>query len=91
MAKKKKKKTKKKQQEDFGSVEFHCTHCGHSFEVDWETIWDIQEFTHGYVGYHLNDTFISCDKCGEIVNDEEKVDKGKNLPKPVTDDDDLPF
>ena len=33
---------------------------------------EIQECTHGYVGYHLNNTFISCPKCDEIFDDEIK-------------------
>ena len=44
----------------------------YAFDIDWETIWEIQECTHGYVGYHLNDTFISCPKCDAICEDEVK-------------------
>ncbi|WP_018665483.1 hypothetical protein [Heyndrickxia acidiproducens] len=37
----KKAKKKKQKKEDFGSATFYCQHCGHIFEVEWETIWDI--------------------------------------------------
>ncbi|WP_066307531.1 hypothetical protein [Bacillus sp. FJAT-29814] len=68
----KKKKSKPIAQEDFGSVEFHCLKCDSTFEVKWETIWDIQECKHGYVGYDLNDTLIWCEKCGELINEHEE-------------------
>jgi Fe2+ or Zn2+ uptake regulation protein len=70
--KKKKKKSKQTQKEDFGSAEFYCAKCDYKFEVDWETIRAIQECTHGYVGFHLNDTFICCEKCGE-TNDGKRI------------------
>ena len=53
-------------------MELYCKHCDYSFEIDWETIWEFQECTHESVGYHLNDTFISCLKCDEICGDEVK-------------------
>lgn len=85
----KRKKTKEKI--DYGSVEFYCKHCDYTFEMDWETIWEIQECTHGYVGYHLNGTFISCPKCDEICGEEaeESVPLVKKVADPLTDD--LPF
>jgi transcription elongation factor Elf1 len=86
---KKKKKSKHNQKEDFGKAEFYCAKCYHRFEIDWETIWDIQEATHGYVGYHLNDTFISCEKCGELCVDEEIEEERK--PARLITDDELPF
>ena len=86
---KKKKKSKQKQKEEFGSAEFYCSKCEYRFEVDWETIWSIQECTHGYVGYHLNDTFISCEKCGEPCVDEEVSEGSK--PELIFTDDKLPF
>lgn len=90
---KKKKKRKQSQKEDFGSAEFYCANCDYRFEIDWETIWDIQECTHGYVGYHLNDTFISCEKCGELIKDEETVEvkKPSTTPSQFISDDELPF
>nr|WP_263323559.1 hypothetical protein [Neobacillus sp. Marseille-Q6967] len=75
----KKKKQKKGKKEDYGSAEFYCRHCDYKFEMDWETIWWFQECTHGYVGYHLNDTFISCPKCNEICRDEEFLKKRVRL------------
>lgn len=86
---KKKKNHKQKQREDFGSVEFHCKKCDYKFKVDWETIWAIQECTHGYVGYHLNDTFISCEKCGEICTDEDDIEVKSTVRS--REDDELPF
>ncbi|MDR7002624.1 hypothetical protein [Neobacillus niacini] len=86
---KNKKISKRKQKEDFGSVEIHCSKCNHRFEIPWETIWDIQEITHGYVGYHLYGTYTSCEKCGEICTGEENVEEKKSIG-PITDDN-LPF
>ncbi|KYD02691.1 hypothetical protein [Heyndrickxia sporothermodurans] len=45
------------------------------------------------MGFHLNDTFISCDKCGEIIDNEEKTESAVKSPKkPIDIDDyDLPF
>ena len=71
---------------DFGSIELYCKHCDYTFEIDWETIWEIQESTHGYVGHYLNDTFISCSKCDEIFGDEEK----ESIPVVKKTADDLP-
>ncbi|TLS38605.1 hypothetical protein [Pseudalkalibacillus caeni] len=75
---KKRKTSKKKQQkqEDFGTCEFFCTNCDHTFEVEWITIWEIQESTHGYVGFHTFDTYIACPICNEIVeNDNTPYEK----------------
>lgn len=85
----KKKKKKKVQIVDYGTAEFYCRHCNYNFKIDWETIWDIQEHTHGYVGYHLNNTFISCPKCDEVCVDEEiaEVESKVNFIS----DGDLPF
>ncbi|EKN65944.1 hypothetical protein BABA_18147 [Neobacillus bataviensis LMG 21833] len=93
MGKKKRNKSKLKQKEDFGSAEFYCAKCDYTFEIDWETIWDIQECTHGYVGYHLNDTFICCEKCGEFIEDKETVGVKNPSKKPsqFIMDDELPF
>ncbi|KON86306.1 hypothetical protein AF332_05365 [Sporosarcina globispora] len=66
-------KKNKKQQKNFGTCEFHCKH---TFEIDWETICDIQELTHGYVGFHNTDTFISCPKCDRIVDDDDTLFPG---------------
>jgi hypothetical protein len=82
-------KKKKVQKVEYGTAEFYCRHCDYKFEIDWETIWDIQECTHGYVGYHLNDTFISCPKCDEICVDEE-IPEVKSKVNSISDND-LPF
>jgi hypothetical protein len=37
------------------------------------TIFDIQEVTHGYVGMHLHDVYISCPKCDEIISEEYDI------------------
>ncbi len=60
----------KRKNEDFGTYDFYCQPCDYHFEMDWEDIWAIQEVTHGYVGFHTNDTFISCPKCDKVVSDE---------------------
>ena len=44
---------KKKTKMDYDFVGFYCKHCDYTFEIEWETILEIQECTHGYVGYHL--------------------------------------
>lgn len=62
-----KKKKQEEGQEDFGSVIFYCKRCNKTFDMEWETIWDMQELTHGYVGYHLYDTYICCPDCGELA------------------------
>ena len=66
-----KKKKMKLEEVDYGSMEFYCKQCKYTFQIDWATIWDIQESTHGFVGLHINDTFISCPKCDEICEQEE--------------------
>lgn len=76
---------------DYGSATFYCKYCDYTFELDWQTIWEIQECTHGYVGFHLNDTFISCPKCNEICGDEEReVTPESKRFAPILSDD-LPF
>ncbi|CAH2716696.1 hypothetical protein BACCIP111895_03884 [Neobacillus rhizosphaerae] len=89
----KKKKSKQRQKEDFGTAEFYCAKCDYKFEIDWETIWGIQEITHEYVGYHLNDTFISCEKCDDLIDVDETV-RGKQpleTPSQFISDYELPF
>jgi hypothetical protein len=62
----KKKKAKHLQPtEDFGSVRFFCKHCQCFFEIEWETIFDLQECTHGFVGYeYFMDETFPCADCG---------------------------
>lgn len=51
----------------------------------------IQEFTHGYVGYHLNNTYICCPKCDEICDNEVKESIPVVKQAADTLPDDLPF
>lgn len=74
--------------ENFGSAEFYCSNCDYYFEVAWETIWDIQELTHGYVGFHIFETDISCEKCNKSINEEDSKPKGSDFTRS---DEDLPF
>ncbi|MBM7649269.1 hypothetical protein JOC78_002222 [Bacillus ectoiniformans] len=64
-----KQRKKKQKKEDFGTCSFYCKPCQYEFEVEWETIWELQELTHGFVGFHTEDSFISCPKCHELVED----------------------
>lgn len=97
MGRKKRKKRAIKETEDFGTCELYCKDCDFEFEMDWETIFAIQECTHGYVGYHLNDVFISCPKCHEIISSNSDRDhlpdttKSKPSKTILEDDDELPF
>ena len=73
MNSKRKKKTKKTQHnsnEDFGSREFYCANCNVTFEVNWIDIFSLQEITHGYVGFEIQNEYIACPKCGRNANDE---------------------
>ncbi|KGA96753.1 hypothetical protein BALCAV_0214450 [Alkalihalobacillus alcalophilus ATCC 27647 = CGMCC 1.3604] len=79
----------KRKKEDYGSVELYCEKCNYHFEMEWEMIWDIQECTIGFIGYQLNDTFISCEKCGSIISEETDIDTNKTTP--FVSDSDLPF
>ncbi|MCT2537167.1 hypothetical protein NC661_05650 [Aquibacillus koreensis] len=77
MGKQKRKMKNKKSEatkEDFGNCVLFCKACNYEFEIEWETIFAIQEVTHGYVGFHLNDVFINCPKCDEIVSDSSDKD-----------------
>ncbi|MFD1738067.1 hypothetical protein ACFSCX_16145 [Bacillus salitolerans] len=69
----KKKRTNKQNNslEDFGTTTFICKSCQHEFEVEWEIIWEIQEYTHGYVGYDTTDVYMDCPKCGKTVEGSE--------------------
>jgi predicted RNA-binding Zn-ribbon protein involved in translation (DUF1610 family) len=63
------KKCKKTIKEDYGTTRFFCEPCQHHYEVDWEMIWNIQESTHGYIGYDNSDVYMNCPKCGKVVVD----------------------
>lgn len=84
-------KKKKVKKVEYGHAELYCKHCKYTFEMPWEIIWDIQECTHGYVGYHLDDTYISCPKCGEICDNDqlEEIPKENRISQIPSDD--LPF
>ncbi|WP_240620102.1 hypothetical protein [Peribacillus acanthi] len=77
MGRKRKPVTKKKK-EDFATCSFYCKHCDYNFDIEWETIWGIQECTHGYVGFHTNDTYVDCPKCSQTVNDNDEEDSFKD-------------
>jgi len=85
----KKQKKKKSKKINYGTAEFYCRHCDYRFEMDWEAIWEIQECTHGSVGYHLYDTFIGCPKCNEVCRDEEIPEVNNQVN--IRFNDDLPF
>ncbi len=94
MGKKRWKKRIVKETEDFGTCVLHCKDCDYKFEMEWETIFAIQECTHGYVGYHLNDVFIDCPKCHEIISDnfeDEHILPNESKTKPKKTLDELPF
>ena len=63
-------KKKNSVEQELGSCSFYCDKCEKEFEVNWLDIFELQEMTHGYSGYHLNDVYISCLKCGEIANSD---------------------
>ncbi|MBB5172616.1 hypothetical protein [Texcoconibacillus texcoconensis] len=96
---KKKRKNKKRfnETEDFGTCVLYCKECNYEFEVDWETIFEIQECTHGYVGFHLNDVFIDCPKCHVTISDKFEDDniltdsKKSNQNITLKDNGELPF
>lgn len=99
---KKKRKLKKKNHEatneDFGTCVLYCKACDYEFEEDWETIFAIQEGTHGYVGFHLNDVFMTCPKCDQMVSDKSEDDallphtKNANQKQSIrSTDDKIPF
>lgn len=70
MAGKKHKRHKKSKREvpDLGSADFDCPQCGHRFEVPWLEIFELQEMTHGFVGFELQNEYIACPKCSAHAN-----------------------
>lgn len=93
MTKNKKKKKKIDYEKEFGYRSFYCKPCDVEFEVSWTDIFELQEMTHGYVGYENNDVYIACPKCGEIVNldDHKNDDKNVALHPDFNSDSDIPF
>jgi formylmethanofuran dehydrogenase subunit E len=73
MGNKKRKNKTTKESEHLGACVLYCKKCDYEFEMDWVTIFDIQEVTHGYVDMHLNDLYISCPKCDEIISEESDI------------------
>lgn len=55
---------------DLGNREFCCPRCSHRFEVPWVEIFELQEMTHGFVGFETQNEYISCPKCGANANPE---------------------
>lgn len=51
--------------EDLGSLILCCAQCRLPFELAWETIFAIQESTHGYVGFDVSQDYLACPRCGE--------------------------
>ncbi|MCM3761095.1 hypothetical protein M3212_09905 [Alkalihalobacillus oceani] len=96
---KKKRKNKKRINEEtdnFGTCVLYCKDCNYEFELEWDLIFAIQESTHGYVGFHLEDVMIDCPKCHEIIStsskDEGHLANTKKTEKNATIEDiDLPF
>jgi predicted RNA-binding Zn-ribbon protein involved in translation (DUF1610 family) len=86
----KKRKRSKQEVPDLGSATFECPQCGHPFEVPWLQIFDLQEMTHGFVGFELQNDYIACPKCGANANRESLCPYGEAL-EDDEDDEDLPF
>lgn len=62
--------------DDFGCRECYCPDCDHPFSVSWQMIFDLQECTHGYVGYeYFHEEFIACPQCGKNTNREDDLSK----------------
>lgn len=93
MSKKKRKKRIVKETEDLGTCVLDCKNCNYKFEMDWEKIFAIQECTHGYVGFHLNDLFIDCPKCHKVISGESEGDYllPNSMKTNTVEDDELPF
>lgn len=66
MTRKKTKKERKQDIEDFGVVTYYCADCDYTFEVEWNLLMELQEYTHRYIGFHTNDVYISCPKCDTL-------------------------
>ena len=90
---KNKKKKKIDYEKEFGNSTFYYKPCDQEFDVSWMAIFELQEMTHGYVGYDNNDVYIACPKCGEIVNFDYHKNNDKNaaLHLDFNSDSDIPF
>ena len=93
MTKNRKKKKKIDYEKEFGNRTLYCKPCDMEFDISWMAIFELQEMTHGYVGYGNNDVYIACPKCGEIVNVDDYKDDDKNaeLHQDFIPDSDIPF
>ncbi|QNF29958.1 hypothetical protein [Metabacillus elymi] len=94
MSMKRKKKNGRKQNkvEHFGTSSFHCKLCAINFEVSWLDIFSIQDVTHGFVGFQLQDEYISCPKCGGNANEDSADEQQLYINnQDFISDDNLPF
>ncbi|MBD1379785.1 hypothetical protein [Metabacillus arenae] len=82
-------KKRKKMKGDFGSCSVYCKHCEKEFSIEWRTIFDIQEITHGNVGFHTNDVYISCPTCDRVVENEDITPESDRIVQ--IKDGELPF
>lgn len=82
-----KRKRPKHEVPDLGSAEFECPKCGHCFEVPWLEIFELQEMTHGFVGFEIQNEYIACRKCGANANRESMF----TYEEEPGDGDDYPF
>lgn len=64
---------------DLGTAAFRCPDCGTEFEVPWLDIFDLQETTHGFVGFYISEEYIACPECGENANVDHV---GDEAPEP---------
>ena len=73
---------REKMEKEWGNAVFVCESCGHSEEVPWAVIWDIQEMTHGYVGI-WEDPPYPCTRCGAPYRfgSPEEAPSAKSTPK----------
>jgi hypothetical protein len=85
-----KKRRKKSTKEELGYASFYCEGCEKEFDVSWYDIFSMQEGTHGYVSYFIEQEYIGCPKCGENVNETNHEGNPKQ-PSDCIPDDKLPF
>jgi Zn finger protein HypA/HybF involved in hydrogenase expression len=82
-------KRKKSIEAELGYASFYCEDCKKEFEVSWYDIFMMQEATHGFVGYYIEQEYIVCPKCGGNVNKMDRADDF--LPPGFIPYDKLPF
>lgn len=83
----KKRKRREPKVPDLGSADFECPSCRHSFSMPWLEIFELQEMTHGFVGFELQNEYVACPKCGANSNRESQSAYGET----PQDEDDCPF